>query len=160
VTTGLADNSPSAGPVRLYSLAGPNPLWVIDTFTDGQIRQLHALYQDEWWTQGRTLQETKKCVECSQICLGLIDGGGALQGFARVVTDYVFKALILDVIVAGNRRGTGLGKKLVSLVLNHDALRPVKHVELYCLPEMSGFYKRLGFSSDVGRIGLMRLESS
>jgi GNAT superfamily N-acetyltransferase len=160
VTTGLADSSPSEGPVRLHSLAGPEPLWVVDTFTDGQIRQLHALYQHEWWTRGRTLQETRNCVEGSQICLGLIDAGGALQGFARILTDYVFKALVFDVIVVGNRRGTGLGKKLVSLVLNHEALRPVKHVELYCLPETSGFYKKLGFSGDVGRVNLMRLENS
>ena len=79
-----------------------------------------------------------------------------LQGFARVLTDYVFKAFIFDVIVAENRRGSGLGKTLVSLVLNHEKLRSVKQFELYCLPEMSGFYEQLGFSSDVDQVELMR----
>jgi predicted GNAT family N-acyltransferase len=132
---------------------------VIDRFTEDQLHQLHALYQQEWWTRDRTFVDSKKCVERSQICIGLIDGSGKLQGFARVLTDYLFKALIFDVIVASNRRGTGLGKQLVSLILNHRELQTVKHVELYCLPEMSGFYAKLGFSSDVGQVNLMRLEN-
>jgi GNAT superfamily N-acetyltransferase len=159
VSTGITDSDPPVGPANPVASADPGPMRVIDTFTDDQVHQLHALYQQEWWTRGRTFRDSKKCVECSQICIGLIDGSGSLQGFARVLTDYVFKALVFDVIVASNQRGTGLGKKLLSLVLNHPQLRPVKHVELYCLPEMSGFYAKLGFSSDVGQINLMRLEN-
>ena len=55
----------------------------IDRLTDSQARMLHALYQDEWWTRGRTL-------------------------------------------------------------------------ELACLPERETFYERLGFTTDVGGIRLMR----
>ena len=63
------------------------------------IKQLSDLYQNEWWSKGRTLEETKICVDSSQICIGLIDEQGNLSGFARVLTDFVFKALIFDVIV-------------------------------------------------------------
>lgn len=155
----MADSYSSAGPVDFVESAGSGPLQVIDTLTDDQCRQLHALYQQEWWTRGRTFPDTRKCVEGSQICIGLIDDSGSLQGFTRVLTDYVFKAFVFDVIVAGDRRGTGLGKALVALVLNHEKLRSVKQFELYCLPEMSGFYEKLGFSRDVGQVELMRLDN-
>ena len=63
------------------------------------IAQLHELYQQEWWTKGRTLEETKNCVAGSQVCIGLVDANDDLIGFARVLTDFTFKALIFDVIV-------------------------------------------------------------
>lgn len=159
MTARVTAGNPPTGPVDFDELAGSNPLQVIDTLTDDQCRQLHALYQQEWWTRGRSLADTRKCIEDSQIRIGLIDDSGSLQGFARVLTDNVFKAIVFDVIVASNRRGSGLGKALISLVLNHPKLRSVKHVELYCLPKMSGFYEKLGFSRDVGQVELMRLDN-
>jgi len=41
-------------------------------------------------------------------------------------------------------------------IVEHPDLRAVRHFELYCLPELRGFYERWGFSSDVGGIVLMR----
>ena len=160
MTAGAVDRDLPTGPADFAESAGSPPLRIIETLSDDQCRQLHALYQQEWWTRGRTLADTRKCVAGSQIRIGLVDGSGSLQGFARVLTDYVFKAIVFDVIVAGDKRGEGLGKTLMSLVLNHEKLRSVKQVELYCLPELSGFYEQLGFSTAVGRVGLMRLDNS
>ena len=129
-------------------------------FDEGQIKDLHTLYQREWWTKGRSLIDTKACVEGSQICIGVVDASGHLQGFARVLTDYTFKALIFDLIVSERQRGTGLGDKLMGLIMNHEQLRHVKHFELYCLPELYAFYENYGFSPDVGDIKLMRCVSA
>ena len=129
---------------------------VIYEFTEEQIENLQELYRREWWTDTRTLAETKACVEGSQISIGIVDAAGRLQGFARVLTDFTFKALIFDVIVSQGCRGTGLGDRLMELIMSHERLRRVKHFELYCLPEMYAFYERCGFSPDVGDITLMR----
>jgi predicted N-acetyltransferase YhbS len=131
-------------------------LQVITDLRDPHIAQLHALYQDEWWTKGRSLELTRQCVKESQVCFGLVDEAGTLVGFARVITDYTFKALVFDVIVAKHLRGRGLGDRLVGLVRDHERLRSVKHIELYCLPELVPFYSRFGFSDQVGGIQLMR----
>ena len=120
------------------------------------IQQLHVLYQQEWWTNKRTLTESKQCVEGSQICIGLLDENSNLQGFARVLTDYVFKALIFDVIVSNNFRKKGLGDELVGLIKKHPKLSQVQSFELYCLPELQPFYEKYGFTTDVGDINLMR----
>ncbi|MDH4128732.1 MAG: GNAT family N-acetyltransferase [Spirochaetota bacterium] len=129
---------------------------VIQTFNDSQIKELHSLFQKEWWTKGRTIEEIESCLKGSQICIGLIDKKGSLKGFARILTDYIFKAIIFDLIVSNEFRGSGFGSMLISLIKNHPKLQKVKHFELYCLPEMISFYKKYGFSTDIGGINLMR----
>lgn len=92
----------------------------------------------------------------SQLCVGLIGDDGELLGFTRVLTDFTYKALLFDVIVAESARGRGLGDVLVTTVRRHPRLQQVKHFELYCLPDMQAFYQRHGFDSALGDIALMR----
>jgi citrate lyase synthetase len=129
---------------------------IIDTFSDENIKQVHQLYKEVWWGKERTLEDTFECVRGSQICIGIIDSVGNLIGFTRIISDFIYKAIIFDVIVSSEHRGSGLGQTLMRQVKNHDRLQKVKHFELYCLPEMEDFYSRLGFSTDVGGINLMR----
>ena len=63
-------------------------------------------------------------------------------------------------MICTNHRGKGLGQKLMSIAKNHEQLKKVKHLELYCLPEMEAFYADFGFSSDVGGIKLMRCHTA
>ncbi|WP_338353401.1 GNAT family N-acetyltransferase [Thalassolituus oleivorans] len=118
--------------------------------------QVHALYQREWWTQGRTLEETKTCISGSQICIGVLEVDQNLIGFVRVLTDFTFKALIFDVIVEESYRSRGVGKYLIELVKSHKRLARVKHFELYCLPELVPFYRKQGFTTEVGGVALLR----
>jgi len=133
---------------------------VIYSLSEDHIAQLHTLYQQEWWTKGRSAEDTKKCVLGSQICIGIVSETDELVGFARVITDYVFKAFVFDVIVRHDARGLGLGNKLLSLITTHQQLESVRHFELYCLPEMMAFYTKHGFVSEVGEIQLMRLSNA
>ena len=123
-----------------------------------QLRELHALYAGEWWSKGRSLEDTRACVERSQVNIALVNPKGGLVAYARVLTDYVFKALIFDVIVAKPCRGEGLGDRLMFLVRNHPELQQVRHFELYCRPENFPFYARHGYTTEVGETQLMRLE--
>ena len=129
---------------------------LIYTLNPKHIKDLHQLYQREWWTKDRTLQETTDVVEGSQINLGILNAQGSLVAYARVLTDFTFKALVFDVIVADDHRGDGLGEKLMQAIKGHEKLARVKSFELYCLPEMFAFYERHGFSTDVADIKLMR----
>ena len=149
--------SPAAGDdPRPAPAVATSAIHAIDKLDAKHIAQLHALFRREWWTAGRSLEETRRCVEGSQIRIGLIDGAGDLTGFSRVVTDFTFKALVFDVIVAEPHRGKGLGDRLIELVLTHPDLAPVRHFELYCRPDVGSFYERHGFSTEVGGVRLMR----
>lgn len=50
---------------------------------------------------------------------------GEQVGFARVVTDYACFAYLCDVIVWPERRGAGIGKKLIGALLDHQDLATV-----------------------------------
>jgi len=121
-----------------------------------QVEQLHALYQKESWSKGRTLEETRRCIAGSTLCVALVDDDNNLAAFARVLTDGIFKALIFDVIVDEKYRGQGLGNQVITTIKKHPMLARVKHLELYCLPELEPFYEQQGFNTDVGNMRLMR----
>jgi len=133
---------------------------VIYIFSDKHIKQVHQLYKEVWWGKDRTIEDTINCVKGSQVCIGILDNKGNLIGFTRILSDFIYKAIIFDVIVSAKYQGDGLGQQLMGLVKNHERLKKVKNFELYCLPEMEGFYKNFGFSTDVGGIKLMRCINS
>jgi len=129
---------------------------VIYNFSKGHIEQVHQLYKEVWWSKERSIEDTINCVQGSQVCIGIIDDKQTLIGFTRVISDFIYKAIIFDVIVSAKHQGKGLGHELMKLVKSHEKLKSVKHFELYCLPEMEAFYANFGFSTDVGGIKLMR----
>jgi predicted N-acetyltransferase YhbS len=132
----------------------------IDRLTDAQASDLHALYQNEWWTRGRSLEATRTMLLHTAHLFGICErDSGRLVAFARVLTDSTFKAFVFDLIVAPDRRARGLGSRLVRRILEHPDLRSVRHIELACLPELTEFYGRLGFTTDVGDILLMRRQA-
>lgn len=138
------------------------------------IEQLHGMFQKEWWTNQRTMDETRQVVQGSQINVGLVietevdvddktkkKKRNILVGYGRVLTDYIIKAFLFDIIIHEDYRKNGFGKMLLNEILNHPKLSKVKHFELYCVPEMEPYYKQdqFGFSSDIVKnIVLMRKE--
>lgn len=128
---------------------------VIYELTENHIQDLHNLYRNEWWTNKRSLDETRRVVRGSQICIGLVEND-SLAGFVRIITDYTFKALLFDLIIDSRYRHKGLGKQLIALAKTHEKLKHVRHFELYCLPELKDFYAQLGFSDDLDGIALLR----
>ncbi|NRA56105.1 MAG: hypothetical protein HRU23_18350 [Gammaproteobacteria bacterium] len=62
---------------------------VIYQFSDAQVEQVHQLYQQVWWANQRSLQDTKACIDGSQISIGLIDDDKKMVGFTRVITDFI-----------------------------------------------------------------------
>lgn len=128
----------------------------IYALSDEHLIQLHQLYQQEWWSETRTLEDTRRGVQGSQLRIGLVDEQDALIGFARVLTDYTFKAFIFDLIVRQDQRAQGIGKQLIACIKTHEKLSRVQHFELYCLPEMFDFYAQQGFTAEVGGVRLLR----
>jgi GNAT superfamily N-acetyltransferase len=134
----------------------------VTSLTDTQVRELHQLYQNEWWTKGRSLEQIERMLDHSDYVFGLCDSETRnLVAFARLLTDRTFKAFIFDVIVAPAHRKRGVGKVIIDRILAHPDLVSVKHFELYCLPELVPFYERWGFSAAaVNGIVLLRKENA
>ena len=114
-----------------------------------------GLFKSAWWTASRDLDGVSRMLDRSDIVFALrVDGH--LEGFARVLSDEVYLALILDVIVSPSRRGEGLGAALMDAIVNHPKVRDARSIELVCQPDLVPFYSRWGFTDSVGRSRLMR----
>jgi len=127
---------------------------------DDRLRgELMELYRYEWWTNERRENDVARMLQHTDLVVGVCtDPGDQLVAFTRVLTDRVFKALILDVIVAEAHRKTGLGRRLIEYVLDHPMLADVRHLELYCRPELIPFYEQWGFTASLSGVNLMRKE--
>lgn len=140
-------------------VSSPPGFRAVGRLDESQVAELHALYQNEWWSRGRGLDDVRRMLAHTDLVFGFLrEPAGSLAGFARVLTDRVYKAVIFDVIVAPDCRGRGLGAALIDAILAHPELRGVRHLELYCLPDLLPFYRRWGFSEEIGGTLLMRRE--
>ena len=129
----------------------------VNRLTCQHIEQLWRMYQGEWWSRGRRMQDVRRAVEHSDLVFAFCDSEtGQLAAFARVLTDFVYKAVIFDVIVERAHRRTGLGRTLLDGITSHPALLFVEHIELYCRPELIPFYEQWGFTAGLGELHLMR----
>jgi GNAT superfamily N-acetyltransferase len=145
----------ASGPSNEMTMARDQEAELIESVSDTELDDVVRLYQNEWWTRGRTFADTRDAVLGSDLVVAARETGRII-GFARVLSDLVWKALIFDVIVASEARGRGLGERIIERILAHPRLARVRHFELYCLPDMEPFYRRFGFSPEVNGVVLMR----
>lgn len=123
---------------------------VIHQLTEAQIQNLCNLYQSTWWAKGRQPEQVRQMLAHSDITVGLCNPQTReLVGFARVLTDEVYRAFLLDVIVQEALRNCGLGQRLMEAIVNHPQLQEVEAFILFCLPEMVPFYEKWGFSNEL-----------
>ena len=118
----------------------------IDTLTDEQATQLYELYQHEWWTKGRTLDDVRKMLINSDYIFGICESNSQkLVAFGRAVSDRTYRAIVYDVIVAADYRHQGLGSLLIEQIVSHPEISQLECIQLFCLPEMIPFYQKFGF---------------
>jgi len=80
--------------------------------------------------------------------------GDRLIGFARAVTDGVFRAYIEDVVVEPAYRRRGLATQMLRRLL--AALADIETISLFCGPDLAGLYERLGFKASKSQVVLHR----
>ncbi|MBD2626900.1 GNAT family N-acetyltransferase [Trichormus variabilis] len=129
---------------------------VVNQLTETQIYELVELYKNEFWSKDRTYERVVKMLKASDIIIALVGDEEELIGFCRVLTDFVYRGTLYDVIIQPNCREMGFGAKLLDEVINHPQLKEVENIALYCLSEMIPFYERWGFQYDVDGLKLMR----
>ncbi|MBD2043392.1 GNAT family N-acetyltransferase [Microcoleus sp. FACHB-672] len=132
-----------------------NSYRIVSELNEQQVSELTELYAHEVWSQNRSREDVVKMLAASDVVIGLIDDSDHLIAFIRVLTDFVYRAFIYDVIVKSSHRNQGVGKKLMDSVVEHPQLQTVERLGLSCLPEMIPFYERWGFTSEVGGVQLM-----
>ena len=131
----------------------------IEKLNESQFQDLCELFKNEWWSYYRKPEEIKTLIENSDLLIGIIDKGtGRLVAFARVLTDYIFRSMIYDVIVGKEYRNKGIGKMLLRNIIEHPALQQVEFLELQTQPELIPYYRQFGLKEEiVGKMKTMRI---
>ncbi len=112
---------------------------------------LQALYEHAPWARGRTVEGIRAMLDHTDYHFSAWEGS-RLIGFARVLTDGVYRATLWDVVVHPDDQGRGVGEELVTRVLSHPVLSRVEKFWLNTRDKF-GFYEKFGFvRSDQGMV--------
>ena len=112
---------------------------------------LRVLFEHAPWARGRTIEEIRVMLENTDYYFSAWDGN-RLIGFARVLTDRVYRATLWDVVVHTDYQKRGVGEELVNRILSHSVLSKVEKFWLNTRDKF-GFYEKFGFvRSDQGMV--------
>ena len=122
-------------------------IWEKDNFTISSenkhvnIDTLHDMLSRSYWARDRSREEVAKSV-ANSLCFSLLKGEDQI-GFARVLTDFVTYAIILDMIIREDFRGQGLGQWLMQCICEHPLVAPLR--QLLWTGDADVFYRKSGF---------------
>ena len=80
--------------------------------------------KDIYWAAARTIDEVQTTIDAS-FCFGIYEDEDQI-GFARVVTDYVVFAYLMDVFIDEKHRGKGYSIILIDTMMKEPQLQQVK----------------------------------
>ena len=106
--------------------------------------ELHRLFQQTSWAASRSPLDIQMMLDRSQITLGVWDEDH-LIGFARVITDDLYRAVIDDVVVEGAYRHRGVASHMLEKILKRT--EHIEIVMLDCDSDLIGFYGQFGFTA-------------
>lgn len=125
---------------------------IVESLTDTQVKQLCDLMNEQWWAGKRQLKDVQMMLKHTNLVIAAVEHGtNRLVGFGRVLTDFTFRATVYDVMVVGDQIGKGLGRRLLSTIINHPKLKPVEMINLCCEERLFPFYVKWGFEVCNGR---------
>jgi len=105
-----------------------------------------------YWGKGRTFDQVTTSID-KTICFGVYLNGEQVA-FARVASDTVVFAYLLDVIVFEEYQGKGIGKFLMEAILKHHEFNTVSW--LLRTSDAQSLYEKFGFTTIDDPTGYMR----
>jgi GNAT superfamily N-acetyltransferase len=127
----------------VHAVRLPNGYTISDDRARIDMAFVHASLASAYWAADRPRALTERSwANC--LCFGIYAPDGAQVGFARLLTDYAFRAHLGDVFVDPASRGLGLSRALVETILAHPELATIWHWTL-TTRDAHGLYAKLGF---------------
>ncbi|EAQ70233.1 acetyltransferase family protein [Synechococcus sp. RS9909] len=135
----LVEHAPGAPGLRWFGM-GP------DLRPSRGLLKLRRLFDKHaFWAENRSDGQLKRMLAGSTVVVSLWRGK-RMVGFGRATSDGIHRAVLWDVVVAGDLQGRGLGRRVVEALLSARAIRNTERVYLMTT-NSAGFYQLLGFES-------------
>ena len=127
-------------------LGAPEGMRLAVALRAGDAERAERLLAGEYWWEGMSLPRRliQPAQRAAHAWVGAHDAAGRLVAMARAVSDGR-NAWIYDVVVEHALRGRGLGRRIMTLLLDHPAVRDAPFVRLGTR-DAQPFYQRLGFA--------------
>jgi GNAT superfamily N-acetyltransferase len=97
------------------------------------------------WGRSRSVEGIDEMLAKTGMCFSARQDA-RLVGFCRILTDFVYRAMLCDVVVHPEHQGKGLGSALVDYALTHPAIAKIPLVMTYA-DEWISFMTSRGFES-------------
>lgn len=69
-----------------------------------------------------------------------------LVGFGRIISDGIHHALIVDMIINKDYQGMGIGRNILTMLINKCIDHNVRDIQLFAATDKFGFYEKLNFT--------------
>lgn len=109
-----------------------------------QIDVIHRFLTASYWANGRTIAQVKTSIEHC-LCFGVYIDNQQI-GFARIVTDFVVFAYLMDLFILPEHNGKGYSKQLIKAIHNDPKLQSC-HVWMLKTLDAHGLYKQFGYTA-------------
>ena len=108
--------------------------------------EFERLFRSSGWTEALEVAADRLAATLPHAWYGICARrGGQIAGTGFVLSDGVLHALIVNVIVAPELRGRGIGTEIVKRLVARCREAGVLQVQLFSARGKRGFYERLGF---------------
>lgn len=105
---------------------------------------IHNFLKGAYWSIDRTIEEVQTTIDNS-FCFGIYLNDKQI-GFARLTTDYVVFAYLMDVFIMDEHRGKGYSNFLMKTIMNEPKLSKVKTWRL-ATSDAQYLYEKFGFTA-------------
>ena len=105
---------------------------------------IHNFLKETYWAKGRTIEDVQATID-SSFCFGVYLNDEQI-GFARLTTDYVVFAYLMDVFIIDEHRGKGYSTVLMKAIMNEPKLSKIKIWRL-ATSDAHFLYEKFGFKA-------------
>ena len=112
----------------------------------GLIKLKELFDNDTFWARGRNLKGLKIMLSYSTVVI-TVWNKNKLVGFGRATSDYCYRSVLWDIIVAKEEKGKGIGSLMIERIIKSPEIKNVEKVYLMTT-HCSEFYKQKGFKEN------------
>ena len=117
---------------------------IVDGFDRMDFDRVTEMLSNGWWGIDISSDEVIQCAKNSALIVGAFTTDGLQIGYARVISDKIRFAYIVDVFVDQPYRGIGIGQSMIRYILNHPELKDM-YQWLLSTRDAHGVYSKVGF---------------